>query len=305
MWWAPWACAERFDLYLGLRLVAACKGEVVVAAVDPSTEGRMSPSSDSATSPAHVGAQPLIDSEYVSTLAAFARVAAGLPVRPRLHVWLSGELCRPFLVPSTLDLNSPAEEEAVVRRLAARAMQHERPLRIWLSHGPRAMKRRPGGRAAMVIGAAVEERLLRDISSALGPRRARIIAPWWAAAADMLTRPREREAAGLQSSATQGRNNYLAARDSDGVTVLAMQSDSILKATTLSACYDAPSSRAALARYALGQEDFEQEPLWVELTESTHSTLAERMAARDALPLRALARRLSGMSLRASDPPQR
>jgi hypothetical protein len=143
VWWA----GDRLQAYLGHGRVALVRAEEVVL---------------------DVGVQSV--DEAVSSL---VDAVAKSNTRPRLTVWLSGGLCRPFLLRSSRGLRGASEIDAAASALAAALMTPGSPPRIWLDA--------PRGPDKACLGAAAEESLVADLEDRLLPLvRGRMrVAPFW------------------------------------------------------------------------------------------------------------------------------
>ncbi|MEF7613644.1 hypothetical protein V4F39_06950 [Aquincola sp. MAHUQ-54] len=98
------------------------------------------------------------------------KLRAGQSRRPGVRVWLSGRLCRPFLLPAASASLSASEVSAVAREIAPGATGLDGPVRLWMAA--------PGREIAV----ALLEQLMTD----LGPLhrsgwRVRSIRPLWSA----------------------------------------------------------------------------------------------------------------------------
>lgn len=152
MWWV----GARLEAYIGTRRVAICAG-------------------DRALLDERVGELP----QAVDRIAAWLRAQ---PRPPRVRIWISGSLCRPFLLPGLLALDSPDERDLVTQALAARALGGT-PVRVWLA----AARRQHSG----CLGATAGEGTLAAIEAAVLPlcRGRPVIGPWWAEGSRLLANP--------------------------------------------------------------------------------------------------------------------
>ena len=144
MWWGG---SKPLDLYLGTRSSRLCDGERVLWQVQ--TEGAPQ-----------------------SLAAAQARLAQGQqPRRPRLRVWCSGGLCRPFILPAVAGVGSRVELEQIAIASAPAMTGLSGPCRVWLDYAAS-----PAG----TMSVAVEGAWLDDVRQQLGGC-ARIVSirPWW------------------------------------------------------------------------------------------------------------------------------
>jgi hypothetical protein len=202
-----WAGSKAHDVYLGTRAFAASRpGE-----------------------PLHWQ-----DVDGLSgSLDAFKAWLTQAPPRQRLRVWLSGGLCRPFLLPQTAGVQGEAEWQRVAGAMAPAHTGLNQPCAVWLSKG----KHVAGARVAV----AVEQPLLQQLQELVptaGRHRLLSIAPWWS---EVLRVAVKRDAA-LPA---------LAVQDCDALTVLAGADSGFTAATVLTPIADAQAARAALTRWSL------------------------------------------------------
>lgn len=172
MWWV----GDRLEAYIGTRRVAICAGDRV-----------------------------LLDERVGELAQAVDCIAAWLRAQrrpPRVRIWISGSLCRPFLLPGPLALESPQERDLATQALAVRAMGGM-PVRVWLA----AARRRDSG----CLGATAGEASLAAIEAAVLPRCCGrpVIGPWWA------------EGSRLLASSGAVKAAAVIVRDSDSLTLLA------------------------------------------------------------------------------------
>lgn len=181
MWWAG---ADRVDLYLGTRRVVLCRaGEIL--------------------------ANEQVDGLPAATARA-AEVLSESADRGSIRIWLSGGLCRPYLLPASASSVRRDERIKVATALAA--------TRAGMSGDCEVMVE-PGGKADAGLAVAVARETLASIRTALKGRRIQSIRPWWAAALEALLR---------QSQAPVA----VGVRDCDALTVLAGARDAFGMALT-------------------------------------------------------------------------
>lgn len=204
MWWAG---SKPFDVYLGTRAVAACGGKEV-----------------------------LLFEETLSLeagLGALSAWCASAPTRSAVRVWLSGGLCRPFLVPPVAGVKSHDERWRVAASMAAERTGLIGELDVWLDEARHDIA---------TLAVALDQSFLPHLQSALvanSKRRLRLasLRPWWA---DVL-----RAHAGAQA---------VAVKDCDSLTLLMGADQGFELATTVSPVLDEESGRAALSRLLLSSE---------------------------------------------------
>jgi hypothetical protein len=157
-----------------------------------------------------------------------------IPRPLRLKVWLSGGLCRPFLMHPAPGVQGPDEWAKAAQALAPRLTGLVSPCAIWMDEPPRK---------AAVIAAAIEQQaldLVGQLTSAQAPFKRTLdrISPWWG----LVLRE-----AGQRS----GPAGLLVAHDCDSITALVhgeAGGGEISSATTVAPVADAVSAEAALAR---------------------------------------------------------
>lgn len=204
MWWAG---TEAFDVYLGTRAVAVCRGAEVLLS--------------SATS------------DLEASLAALDAWCTSAPPRSTLRVWLSGGLCRPFLVPPIPGVKSQEERWRVAESMAEERTGLAGDLEMWLDEG------RPEQSTVAVV---LNRDLLTRLQGVLGAhptQRLRLasLRPWWV---DVLRVHADAQA--------------IAARDCDSLTVLVGGGKEFALATTATPILDDEAGRAALSRLLLSSE---------------------------------------------------
>lgn len=201
MWWAG---SKACDLYLGTRAVAI--GNDTDEAIATSTDGFEA---------GMLWAQSQHKEKDHSS---------------RLRVWLSGGLCRPFLLPDLAGISGEAEIARVASRLANERTGFPGACRVWLDAAKRGEPR---------VAIAVEEETIGRLESGLGSRwRIVSIQPWWA---EVLRVALLRKEAPLA----------LGVQDCDSLTILVGRNGGFESATTISPILDEASANAAFARARL------------------------------------------------------
>lgn len=202
MWWV----GDRLDAYVGTRQAALCAG------------GR------------------LLHCEPVASAGeAVDRVHDWLQGRrPRLRLWLSGALCRPFLLHGPSQFRGAGELDAAADALARRALDGA-AARFWLAPPQRG--------APSCLGAAAAEHALVAFEDRLASRtRGRIgIGPWWG------------EGPRLARLPTGGCASAVIVRDCDSLTWLA-GSDRAWLAVRTAAPIDDDAIEATVQRWRLASE---------------------------------------------------
>lgn len=156
-------------------------------------------------------------------------------VRPGQQLWLSGVLCRPFL----LTLPAGAASELDLQRIAAATAPAQTgldgPCRVWLAP--------PSGAQARLV-VAVSERVMQACAAAIHRAGYHLIgvAPWWAGVLNAV----------LDRTATPSLE-LLGVRDCDSLTVLAGQAGQFSSAMTRAPLTDEASAAAAWLRALSGQ----------------------------------------------------
>lgn len=180
MWWA----GDRLDAFLGTRRVVLARGEAIV--------------DDAGTSAFEDGLDCLVH-----------WLDSG-PRRPRLRLWLSGDLCRPFMLRDPASLRSAAELDAASEALARHAFDGQ-TVRWWLQEPHRA-PHCLGAAAASSVVQACESVLQRKLVGRLR------VSPWWA------------EASRLPLEGCRG----WVVEDCDSLTLLAVDGDRVADVRTAS-----------------------------------------------------------------------
>lgn len=232
--------AKAHDLYLGTRLVALCEGQRLIAR------------------------QPVPDAAAGLALAA-EWLSAQAP-RAALHVWLSGALCRPFVVGYVAGLRGQDEIHRIIQAQAQRALGRQDRCRVWQERAAQQ-----GQRIAVAAGESWLEQIEQTMRSL--KRSVKSIAPWWAEvlsnyAADNTAKPTNSKHPGMQ---------VLAVRDCDSLTILAGRGRGFALVRSVAPVDDAASARSALSRLLLSQDMPQASPVWVAL-------LAEGSASRTLWP---------------------
>lgn len=196
-----WAGSKHRDLYLGTRALAICDGaDVLLSAPVQGLEACVSQAQSR-----------LADSLYTG----------------RLRVWLSGGLCRPFLLPDLPGVRGVAETLRVASKLASDRTGLGSDCQVWLD-APRR------GEARVAI--AVTQETLNRVEQGLGSRwRIESIQPWWAEVLQLaLSRQVKPRAVGVQ--------------DCDSLTVLIGSEGGFSVATTTSPLLDEAAADSAFMR---------------------------------------------------------
>lgn len=154
--------------------------------------------------------------------------------RLRLRVWLSGALCRPFVVPVLPGIRSLDELHRVAVAMAAPRTGLPAPCEIWLDAGPLDRSR-----VAVAIHSEVLDRLLQKLRA----RRHRIVSirPWWSGVLD-------------EASRLDATTPAIAAIDDEALTVLLGKGNAIDIVNCISPLVDADAASAALARTLISSD---------------------------------------------------
>jgi hypothetical protein len=202
-----WAGSKAHDVYLGTRAFAASRPGEPLHWQDVD------------------GLQGGLD--------AFKAWLTQAPPKQRLRIWLSGGLCRPFLLPQTAGVQGEAEWQRVAGAMAPAHTGLSQPCAVWLSKG----KQNVGSRVAVALEQYILQQV-QELSCTAGRHRLLSIAPWWS---EVLRVAVQRDAA-LPA---------LAVQDCDALTVLAGADGGFTASTVLTPIADAQAARAALARWSL------------------------------------------------------
>lgn len=240
MWLAG---AKVHDLYLGTRLVALCEGQRLIA---------RQPVPDAAAGLA-------LAAEWLSTQAPHAK----------LRIWLSGALCRPFVVESVAGLRGQDEIHKVIQTQAQRALGRQAPCRVWQERAAQQ-----GQRIAVAADESWLGKIEQTMRSLMWPVKS--IAPWWA---EVLRAHADDAKAKAPTSQRTGMQ-VLAIHDCDSLTILAGSQQGYALVRTVAPIGDAVSARSALSRSLLSQDMPDASPVWVALmTEGSASgTLRPQLA---------------------------
>ena len=205
MWWVG---SRPHDVYLGTRgfAVRAGDGEPVWQETD--------------------GLQAGLDA-FVAWLGQAQRKA-------KLRLWLSGGLCRPFVMQAVPGVSGEAEWQRVAVAMAPAQTGLSGPCVVWLSKSAQS----EAARVAVAVEQQVLQRLQALVEDAGTRHRLVSMRPWWS----------EVLRVALLRDAT---SPALAVQDCDALTVLAGTGVGFDTATTLSPIADRGSADAALARWLL------------------------------------------------------
>lgn len=202
MWWAG---GSGLDLYLGTRHVVLCRGVEVVL-----------------SEPAY---------GLPAALGRAADALRGVTGRAAVRVWLSGDLCRPYLLPTSVATARADERLTVAAALASTRAGLTVECEVQIDFDRK-------GQSALAV--AMPKSVLEAIFSAMSGklRRVQSIRPWWAAVLEMsLQRSDVPVAVGV--------------RDSDALTVLAGTQGVFTMAVTHSQVDD-EGARLAWSRSVMG-----------------------------------------------------
>lgn len=205
MWWVG---SKPHDVYLGTRGFAVCMGTEKLVAHSVS--------------------------ELEAALTALSAWLKESKPKQALRLWLSGGLCRPFLLHALPGVSGEDEWRRVAAAMAPAQCGLRSPCRIWLSPPRKGADNR--------VAVALEEPLLQRLQSIAATSRQKhcivSIRPWWS---ELLRQAMLREP-GLAA---------LAVHDCDALTTLAGESGRFEFATTLSPVLDVETAESALARTLL------------------------------------------------------
>ncbi len=196
-----WAGSKPRDLYLGTRAVAICGGADVLLSAP--VQG------------------------FAAGISQAQSHLAKAPFTGRLRVWLSGGLCRPFLLPDLPGVHGAAETLRVASRLASERTGLGSDCRVWLD-APRRDEAR--------VAVAVAQDTLDLVMQGLGSRwRIESVQPWWVEVLQLaLSRKIKPVAVGVQ--------------DCDSLTVLIGRESGFSVATTISPLLDEAAADSAFTR---------------------------------------------------------
>jgi hypothetical protein len=200
-----WAGRQPLDIYLGTRAAAICRGNTRLWSTQCNgfNEG--------------LG---LLRSELHSG-----------DMRQRIRVWLSGGLCRPFVMPAVDGVRNSIEARRIAHAMAPSATGLQGSCEVWVED-----RRQAGSRIAV----AMSDNTLKALLDLSGDRRSRVVSikPWWCEV--------------LRATLAQSpRPAAIGVRDCDSVTILLGDGDEFEMATTVAPVQDAESARTAFARAAL------------------------------------------------------
>ena len=150
----------------------------------------------------------------------------------RLRVWLSGGLCRPFVMPPVPGVKGRSELQRVAAAMAPQSCGFSGECSAWVDDGR-------NGAPRLAVG--LQQSTLQALLEAIGTHRAVSVRPWWA---ELLRAAVAREAA-LPA---------LAVQDCDSLTVLTGNGDGFATAATLSPIVEREAADAALARLLLSTD---------------------------------------------------
>lgn len=153
----------------------------------------------------------------------------GLGKRSRPRLWLSGGLCRPFILDALPGLASRDEVHRVAAATAAQRTGLQAPCRLWIEPRPVA-----SDRVVVAMHARVYDQLHDSLRGA--GHAALSVRPWWA---ELL-----RGAAAKTADAATS----LAVRDCDSVTLLLGAGAEVTLAATYAPVADDSSAKAIVAR---------------------------------------------------------
>lgn len=209
-----WSAGSKVcDVYLGTRALAMCEGGVPVLTTD--VEG------------------------FDAALSGWAGWlnADAAPMRRRLRLWLSGGLCRPFIVPAVQGVKDDAEIHAVASAMAPQLTGFVGPCTVFVE------RRTP---KASVIATAVQDDHIQKIHDlmASSTRKPKLLSirPWWA---ELLRHSLLREPT----------LTALGVQDCDSMTVLiGREPDGFDTATTYAPVIDQSTAQSVLTRALLSSD---------------------------------------------------
>lgn len=208
-WNAIWRRAPALDVYLARQALWLARGDERLLAIDGEPD---------ATLPA---------------LNAWWRKHG----EPRLSVWLSGALCRPFLLPPVAGLRNANDIAAIAQAQASALTGLSGPCSVWIEP---AMGDQPSVGAAMP--AALRERLLAlGRAGGAGGGAVASVRPWWAAVLDAVLKQESVRSA-------------LLVQDADSVVFLAGEGDRFTAATVHAPIVAGEVAQAVRSRLAMTHE---------------------------------------------------
>jgi hypothetical protein len=160
------------------------------------------------------------------------RELKALTGRAAVRVWLSGGLCRPFIVPAVTGVSTFAERQKIAESLAQVESGLAQP-RVWLEE-----RGASSGSVATCVSTDVLQRLNHVLKTSSKSLRVRRIAPWWAEVLRHSIRHRRTAQA-------------VVVRDCDAVTVFAGAPHDFSAATSLTPVLEQESADDASARVLL------------------------------------------------------
>jgi hypothetical protein len=166
----------------------------------------------------------------------------------RLRIWLSGGLCRPFLLPDLSGVVNPDEILRVASRLAIERTGLSGNCKVWLDRPRR-------GTARMAV--AVAQGTLDALHAELGGRwRIDAIRPWWTEVLRVALSREETPCA-------------LGVQDCDSLTLLMGKKNSFDAASTICPVLDEAAANSAFARALLSADIPQGEEMLARLTLGT------------------------------------
>ncbi|HET9645623.1 MAG TPA: hypothetical protein VFP68_20210 [Burkholderiaceae bacterium] len=152
----------------------------------------------------------------------------------RVRVWLSGALCRPFVVPVLPGVRTQDELHRAAMAMAAARTGLPGPCEVWLDAGPLDRSR---------VAVAMHREVLDRLLQVLRARRDRIVSirPWWSGVLD-------------EASRRDANAPAIAAVDDESLTVLLGHGDAIESVNCISPIIDADAATAALARALISSD---------------------------------------------------
>jgi hypothetical protein len=218
-----WFSATPYDVYVGSRGFAVCRGVEKLHA--------------------------RWVADLRESLQALATWLSEDEAKRKLRIWLSGGLCRPFLVSSVPGISGEEEWRRIATAMAPMQCGLEPPCRVWLS----PPEKKGHARVAVALEEAVLTRLLEVVQAAARKHRIASIRPWWS---EVLRLALQREPAAP----------VLAVRDCDALTVLVGSGQQFDSAATLSPVFDAETAEAALARMLMTADVAAEQGLQAQLS---------------------------------------
>jgi hypothetical protein len=199
-----WAGSKVYDVYLGTRAVAVCQGAQVLVA------------------------EPV--DNFDAAEVAFSKWLAGVRSRLRVRVWLSGGLCRPFIVPDVQGVKAHAERLKVAMALAAQQTGLVGECHVWLEQS-----KTPEASIAVAVQKECLSQILSVVASPSCNAKLLSIRPWWSDALRHAVRTHPQVA-------------VLGVQDCDSMTVLVGPGVQYVVASTYSPVTDQPTAQSVLTR---------------------------------------------------------